>query len=73
MTKAADPVWVSRIISAGANSSDEGGILTGNWSGDYEGGVSPVTWSGSVKIIQQYAETKRSVKFGQCWVFSGIC
>ena len=71
LLKTCDPVWLSRIISACANSSEDDGILTGNWSGDYEGGVSPVTWNGSVKIIQQYAETKTPVKFGQCWVFSG--
>ncbi|CAG5098814.1 Oidioi.mRNA.OKI2018_I69.XSR.g15999.t3.cds [Oikopleura dioica] len=71
LQKTRDPVWLSRILSAGANSS-EGGVLTGNWSGKYDGGVSPVTWSGSVKILQQYWETKSDVKFGQCWVFSGV-
>ena len=70
--KMRDPVWLGRILSAAANSSDERGILTGNWSGDYSGGVSPVTWNGSVKIIQQFAETNEPVKFGQCWVFSGL-
>ena len=72
ISKAADPVWVSRILSAGANCSDDNGVLTGNWTGDYSGGVSPVTWNSSVNIIQQYAETKRPVKYGQCWVFSGL-
>ena len=71
LLKTCDPVWLSRIISACANSCDYG-ILTGNWNGNYEGGVSPVTWNGSVKIIHQYAETKTPVKFGQCWVFSGL-
>merc|ERR1711892_67635 len=70
--KMRDPVWLGRILSAAANSSDENGILMGNWSGDYSGGVSPVTWNGSVKIIQQFIETGQPVKFGQCWVFSGL-
>lgn len=72
IAKMADPAWISRIISAAANCSEDDGVLTGNWSGDYEGGVSPVTWNGSVKIIQQYAESKTPVKYGQCWVFSGV-
>ena len=70
--KLRDPVWLGRILSAAANSSDENGILMGNWSGNYEGGVSPVTWNGSVKIIQQFIETGQPVKYGQCWVFSGL-
>ena len=70
--KLRDPVWIGRILSAQANCSNGSGILEGNWSGDYSGGVSPVTWNGSVKIIRQYAETGKAVKFGQCWVFSGL-
>ena len=70
--KMRDPVWLGRILSAAANSSDDNGILMGNWSGDYSGGASPVTWNGSVKIIQQFIETGQPVKYGQCWVFSGL-
>ena len=54
------------------NDFDEGGLLSGNWSGDYSGGTKPTHWQGSLKICQQYLETNRPVKFGQCWVFSGI-
>lgn len=67
-----DPLWLSRIISAGANSHDDAGVVAGNWSGDFTGGTAPVTWNGSVKIIQQFADTKQPVKFGQCWVYSGV-
>ena len=70
-----DPVWISRVLSAVANNASDRndiGILTGNWTGDYSGGVSPTTWNGSVKILQQFAETKKPVNFGQCWVFSGL-
>ena len=51
---------------------DDQGILVGNWSGNYEGGKSPVSWTGSPAILQQYLETGLPVKYGQCWVFSGI-
>ena len=70
-----DPVWISRVLSAVANNASDRndiGILTGNWTGDYSGGVSPTTWNGSVKILQQFVETKKPVNFGQCWVFSGL-
>ncbi|XP_059167836.1 annulin-like [Physella acuta] len=67
-----NPVQVVRKISALANSSDDGGILTGNWSGDYKDGRSPLSWTGSGAIIDEYWKTKRPVKYGQCWVFSGI-
>lgn len=56
-----------------ANSCDhEGGILTGNWSGNYSGGRAPTSWSGSVDILREYVEKKRPVKYAQCWVFSGV-
>ena len=61
--KMRDPVWLGRILSAAANSSDENGILVGNWSGKYENGVNPCSWSGSVRIIQQYIQTKQPVRF----------
>jgi hypothetical protein len=54
------------------NSFDDDGVLAGNWSGDYAGGTSPLNWPGSVDILNEYYSTKRPVKFGQCWVFSGI-
>ncbi|XP_060561323.1 hemocyte protein-glutamine gamma-glutamyltransferase-like isoform X2 [Ruditapes philippinarum] len=67
-----NPIAVVRKISQMVNSSDDDGVLTGNWSGDYAGGTSPLNWPGSVDILNEYYSTKRPVKFGQCWVFSGI-
>lgn len=67
-----DPVKVSRVISAGINSPDDSGVLVGNWSDDYSGGVSPTKWGGSQRILQEYYKTKKPVKYGQCWVFSGV-
>ncbi|XP_069102902.1 LOW QUALITY PROTEIN: hemocyte protein-glutamine gamma-glutamyltransferase-like [Argopecten irradians] len=67
-----DPVKVARKLSALVNSSDESGVLVGNWSGDYEGGKKPTAWTGSHAILEQYHKTKSPVMFGQCWVFSGV-
>ena len=55
------------------NSSDyDGGVLAGNWSGDYDPYISPSKWNGSVAILEQFMETKKTVRYGQCWVFSGV-
>ncbi|XP_043667444.1 annulin isoform X1 [Vespula pensylvanica] len=67
-----DPVVVSRVLSAAVNSPDDNGAVMGNWSDDYEGGTPPTKWMGSQKILQQYYKTKKPVKYGQCWVFSGV-
>ena len=50
---------------------DDGGILWGNWSGDFEDGTSPTAWSGSGAILEQFWRTKKAVKYAQCWVFGG--
>lgn len=54
-----------------ANDGDNG-ILEGRWDGSYEDGTSPSAWTGSVKIMEDYLLTRRSVKYGQCWVFAGV-
>ncbi|XP_046364579.2 protein-glutamine gamma-glutamyltransferase E-like isoform X1 [Haliotis rufescens] len=63
---------VARILSKIVNSSDDNGVLEGNWSDSFAGGTSPSTWTGSVKILKKYMSTRKPVKFGQCWVFSGV-
>lgn len=70
----ANPVKVVRAISAMVNSADDGGIVTGNWSGNYDDGTAPWMWTGSSAILEQYVKTGgTSVNYGQCWVFSGVC
>ncbi|XP_011689027.1 PREDICTED: annulin-like [Wasmannia auropunctata] len=66
------PVIITRCLSAAVNSPDNNGAMIGNWSDDYEDGVPPTRWMGSQQILQQYYKTKKPVKYGQCWVFSGV-
>uniref|UniRef100_A0A023GP19 protein-glutamine gamma-glutamyltransferase n=1 Tax=Amblyomma triste TaxID=251400 RepID=A0A023GP19_AMBTT len=67
-----NPVLVARHISAVVNSSDDQGVLMGNWTTNFAGGVNPISWTGSHPILQQYYKTKKPVKYGQCWVFAGV-
>ncbi|XP_029844835.3 hemocyte protein-glutamine gamma-glutamyltransferase [Ixodes scapularis] len=70
----ANPVKVVRAISAMVNSADDDGLITGNWSGNYDDGTAPWMWTGSSAILEQYVKTAgESVKYGQCWVFAGVC
>lgn len=69
----ADVVKVSRAVSALVNSHDDGGLLVGNWSGNYGDGLAPWQWSGSASVFDNYYRSGgRPVKFGQCWVFAGV-
>lgn len=68
-----DPIKLARAISKMVNAPDDNGVLIGNWSGDYSGGTPPMKWVGSVAILEEYAKNQGTpVKFGQCWVFSGL-
>ena len=67
-----DPVKVVRHVSAVLNCRDDNGVLVGNWSGKYKGGKSPTCWGGSQMILFKYFKNKKPVKYGQCWVFSGV-
>lgn len=72
-TDRSDPIKVSRHISGIVNSPDDDGVVEGKWDGNYPGGRAPTTWTGSAQILQQYWKRKRPVKYGQCWVFAGVC
>jgi len=72
-TARGNAVLVSRTLTAMANSSDDDGVLTGRWSKEWpENCVKPWEWVGSVKIMEEYMRSKRPVRYGQCWVFSGL-
>ncbi|XP_076870446.1 LOW QUALITY PROTEIN: transglutaminase 5, like [Brachyhypopomus gauderio] len=69
----ADPVYISRVVSAMINCNDDCGVLEGNWSEDSSGGIPPSAWTGSGDILRQWALSRfRPIKYGQCWVFAGV-
>ncbi|XP_062572335.1 annulin-like [Saccostrea cucullata] len=67
-----NPIRVSRIISKIVNVNQDNGVLVGNWSGDYGGGKNPSSWNGSVVILHQFLQSRRPVKWGQCFTFAGV-
>ncbi|KAJ8290848.1 hypothetical protein GJAV_G00018290 [Gymnothorax javanicus] len=71
-TAKGDAVKVSRVMSALVNSNDDRGVVVGRWTEKYPPGTSPGKWTGSASILLQYAQNKSPVKYGQCWVFSGV-
>ncbi len=69
----ANPVFVTRELSALMNVQDDNGVLYGRWDGDYSDGVNPSFWHGSSAILKQFYESGGDpVMYGQCWVFSGL-
>ncbi|XP_037099763.1 protein-glutamine gamma-glutamyltransferase 5-like isoform X2 [Syngnathus acus] len=69
----ADPAYLSRIICAMVNSSDDMGVLEGRWKGSYKNGVNPTEWSGSADILLRWMAAKGNpVRYGQCWVFASV-
>lgn len=74
----ADPALLARGVTRAINTQGRGGVLTGNWSGDYTGeghpenAKAPTHWRGSPEILGQWVKTNEPVCYGQCWVFAGI-
>ena len=53
----------------------DGGVLFGLWSPneeEYADGTDPTAWSGSSAILEEFWESKKAVRYGQCWVFGGL-
>nr|XP_023022032.1 annulin [Leptinotarsa decemlineata] len=67
-----DPVKTSRALAAAVNAADDYGAIMGNWSTDHSGGTPPTKWLGSKEILQKFYKKRKPVKYGQCWVFSGV-
>ncbi|XP_077371127.1 protein-glutamine gamma-glutamyltransferase 5-like isoform X2 [Festucalex cinctus] len=69
----ADPAYLSRIICAMVNSSDDMGLVEGRWKGNYKDGVKPTEWCGSADILHRWMASKGNpVRYGQCWVFASV-
>lgn len=67
------PIKVARALAALLDSKDENGVLVGSWANSYPDGVAPTAWTSSVTILEQYMHTGGApVKYGQCWVYSGL-
>lgn len=66
------PMKISRALAAAVNSVDDEGVVMGNWSENFDGGIPPTKWLGSMEILQKYYKKRKPVKYGQCWVFSGV-
>ena len=70
-----NPVTVARVMTEMVNQEDnDGGILYGLWSDkdeDYADGTDPTAWSGSAAILREFLDTKKPVRYAQCWVFGG--
>lgn len=68
-----NPVLVVREMSALINVQDDNGVLVGRWDGNYSDGRDPGFWQGSGAILEQFYNSGGvPVKYGQCWVFSGV-
>ncbi|XP_076321353.1 hemocyte protein-glutamine gamma-glutamyltransferase-like isoform X2 [Tachypleus tridentatus] len=69
-----NPVKVARALSAMINDVDDKGVVEGKWEEPYDDGTAPWMWTGSSAILEQYLNTKGiPVKYGQCWVYAGVC
>lgn len=70
VTAMSNVIHVVRKMTHMVNST----LLEGNWGDpeDFEDGTAPWEWSGSIAILEQFWKEKDIVKYGQCWVFSGI-
>jgi len=66
---------IVRILSAQLNAKGDNGVMQCKWSaasGAYGDGETPHFWSSSYDIMKRYHETGKPVKYGQCWVMSGL-
>ncbi|CAE1321058.1 TGM1 [Acanthosepion pharaonis] len=69
-----NPISVIRCLSAIVNSNgDDNGLLEGRWTENYpKDTTDPKTWTGSVAILKEYMDTRKTVRYGQCRVFAGV-
>lgn len=46
------------------------GLIEGKWGGSYSGGIMPTEWKYPSEIFLKWQNTKKPVKYGQCWVYA---
>lgn len=65
-------VLIFKILYFQTNNVDDNGLVEGKWDGSFEDGTSPFAWISSTPIFEEFYNTRLPVKYGQCWVFSGV-
>ena len=63
-----DPLLYSRTLTQLIGRD----VLYGRWDGYYDDGVEPTQWVGSEAILKRWIQTRRPVRYAQCWVFAAI-
>lgn len=67
MIERGNVVRVTRKLSFAVNRY----LLRGNWEKEIpEDGRPATSWLGTAEIIENFMQTKRQVKYAQCWVFA---
>ena len=55
------------------NAMDDNGLLEGRWEEPFpKNTTKPWEWTGSAEILEKFWQRKKTVKYGQCWVFAGV-
>ena len=47
-------------------------VVRGRWDRRYSDGMDPTQWVGSEGILSRWLQTRRPVRYGQCWVFAAV-
>ena len=67
-------VGIVRHMTAMCNAKDNEGLLYGRWDDSYGEETAPSKWKNVADICDRYLETRKPVKYAQCWVFAAaVC
>lgn len=53
-----------------SSENSNSGLIEGKWGGSYSEGISPSEWKFPSEIFLKWKNTKKPVKYGQCWIFA---